>query len=389
MSKIIWIDRNIYNEENLGYVKELEELGYKKLRLFETVTEAFDYMKSILFDETKIIVSGRLFSEFINTFKANIKDICFIPKIIIFTGNEERFLGYNQDYEKTENKFYTFGAIATIIDEVKDFLKKENTININDDSFFISQMNQKAPNNQNISLDNSDERKETKNDSDVQLTFEYIDSKEKILLPLFFKTLIDKIPNENMEEYTKSLYNIYSKENSIIKELLEQILIMKNIPIEILCKYYARIYTVESNFYKDINKDLRMNNKDKYFPYIKTFYEGVKLKSLPLANNNILYRGTKISNDEIKKIKEYINNKIKNLPSSIVFSKSFLSFTKDKKIAENYLNIKNKENNLSKVLFVLEKDTNIEYNLCTHGDIEKISFFMKEKFYSFLFLLLK
>ena len=180
MSKIIWVDRNIYNEENLGYVKELEELGYKKLRLFETVTEAFDYMKSILFDETKIIVSGRLFSEFINTFKANINDICFIPKIIIFTGNEERFLGYNQDYEKIENKFYTFGGIATIIDEVKDFLKKENTININDDSFFISQMNQKAPNNQNISLGNSDERKETKNDSDVQLTFEYIDSKEKI-----------------------------------------------------------------------------------------------------------------------------------------------------------------------------------------------------------------
>ena len=44
---------------------------------------------------------------------------------------------------------------------------------------------------------------------------------------------------------------------------------MKNIPIEILCKYYARIYTVESNFYKDINEDLRMNNKDKYLPYIK------------------------------------------------------------------------------------------------------------------------
>ena len=305
MSKIIWIDRNIYNEENLGYVKELEELGYKKLRLFETVTEAFDYMKSILFDDTKIIVSGRLFSEFINTFKANINDICFIPKIIIFTGNEERFLGYNQDYEKTENKFYTFGGIATIIDEVKDFLKKENTININDDSFFISQMNQKAPNNQNISLDNSDERKETKNDSDVQLTFEYIDSKEKIFLPMFFKSLIDKIPNENMEEYTKSLYNIYSKENSKIKELLEHILIMKNIPIEILCKYYARIYTFESNFYKDINKDLRMNNKDKYLAYIKTFYEGVKLRALPLSDVNKLYRGGNLINSEIDKIKIY------------------------------------------------------------------------------------
>ena len=82
-------------------------------------------MKSILFEETKIIVSGRLFNEFINTFKENINDICFIPKNIIFTGKEERFLGYNQDYQKIENKFYTFGGLATIIDEVKDFLKKK------------------------------------------------------------------------------------------------------------------------------------------------------------------------------------------------------------------------------------------------------------------------
>ena len=67
---------------------------------------------------------------------------------------------------------------------------------------------------------------------------------------------------------------------------------MKNIPVEILCKYYARLYTAESSFYKILNSDLKMNNKDKYLylPYIKTFYDGVKLKSLPLASNNILYK---------------------------------------------------------------------------------------------------
>ena len=41
---------------------------------------------------------------------------------------------------------------------------------------------------------------------------------------------------------------------------------------------------------------------------------------------------------------------------------------------------KMKENkNISKVLFILEKDDNIEYNLSTHGDIEKISFYPNEK----------
>ena len=54
---------------------------------------------------------------------------------------------------------------------------------------------------------------------------------------MFFKTIIDSISNENMDEYNKLLYNIYSKENKNIKELLGQILNMKNIPIEIMQDY--------------------------------------------------------------------------------------------------------------------------------------------------------
>ena len=301
MSIIIWLDKEIYNEENQEYVKEIEKLEYKKLRLFEKVSEAIDYMKSIQFEETKIIISGRLFSEFINTFKANILDICFIPKIIIFTGNKQRFLGYNEDYEKIENKFYTFGGIATIIDEIIDFLNKKYNYIIND-LFFISQMNQNDSNNNSISIIDH-ESKEIKNNLDVQLTFEYIDSKEKLILPLTFKALIDKMSNENMEEYTKFLYNIYSKESKNIKNLLEQILVMKSVPIEILAKYYARLYTYESNIQKEINKDLRMNKIDKYKSYIKTFYEGVRLRSLNLSEDIELYRVGNLSNNEINKKK--------------------------------------------------------------------------------------
>ena len=103
-------------------------------------------------------------------------------------------------------------------------------------------MNQNDSNNNSISIINH-ESKEIKNNLDAQLTFEYIDSKEKLILPLTFKALIDKMSNENVEEYTKFLYNIYSKESKKIKNLLEQILVMKSVPIKILAKYYARLYT--------------------------------------------------------------------------------------------------------------------------------------------------
>ena len=42
--------------------------------------------------------------------------------------------------------------------------------------------------------------------------------------------------------------------------------------------------------------ELRKNNKDNYLPYIKALYEGIKVKSLSLCSNNILYRGTNLLN---------------------------------------------------------------------------------------------
>ena len=78
-------------------------------------------------------------------------------------------------------------------------------------------------------------------------------------------------------------------------------------------------------------------------------------------------------------IKKYLNKKIKDLPGAIVFSRAFLSFSKEKKIAENFLKNNNNNKDLCKVLFILDKDENIDYNLGTHADIEKISYFPNER----------
>ena len=154
---------------------------------------------------------------------------------------------------------------------------------------------------------------------------------------------------------------------------------MKKVPIEILWKFYERLYTSDSNYYKNIKKDIRLNKKEKYLPYIKTLYEGVKLESLPLASDNILYRGSIISNEELKNIQSSLKKKNKNLPPIIAFSKLFLSFSKNKERAEKFYNDAKKAPNSSKVLYIVEKDDFIGYNLSTHGDIEKISFFQEEE----------
>ena len=94
---------------------------------------------------------------------------------------------------------------------------------------------------------------------------------------------------------------------------------MKNIPIEILSKFYARLYTINSDFYKNINKELRLNKIDNYILFIKTLYEGIKLKALPLSSDKILYRGAKIYNSEIDKIYDYLNKKINGLSCAIFY----------------------------------------------------------------------
>ena len=344
-TQVIWIDANIDHEENRNYIKELNLMGSIRLGLFKDVNKAITHLKMIEFKATKIIVNNKLYSEFVTKFKENIIDMCIAPKIIIFAKNKDDFIKKNKDFNN--NLFYSYGGIAVSFEEIKKFLKNEKMVKI-------------------------------QSDDDIQLTFEKIDNINKLALPMFFKTLIDNQSINNIEKYTNKLYDKYSKEKEELKELLGSIKSLNDIPVEILCKYYAKLYTADSSFHRKINKDLGLNKKEEYLSFIKILYEGVKLKSLPLANNNILFRGSKISNKEINDIKGFIEDKKDGLPSSIVFSKSFLSFTKDKNIAEKFISNKNIEG-LSNVLFILEKDDNIGYNLSTHGDLEKISYFPNER----------
>ena len=184
---------------------------------------------------------------------------------------------------------------------------------------------------------------------------------------------------EKIDIFTESLYNKYSKDNKEMKNLLFTIKNILSIPLELLSKYYTRLFTINSDFYKDINKDLRENKKENVLPYIKVLYEGILLRSLKLASGTILYRGGKLLNKEIKIIENYLNKKLDGLPCAIVFSKTFLSFSKDKKIAEEFFGKEEENDELNNILFILEKDNNMDYSLATHADIENISIYPKEK----------
>ena len=357
---VIWIDPNVSNDQNSKYASNLETLKHINLKKFFTVNEGINYLKTLKFENVIIIVSSRPYPELVSCFKRNITKMKIIPKIIVFTGNKNVFLKYNPDYYSDNNAFYSSGDVQIEYTKMRNFIENEiKNLNINDN---ISQ-------EKNYKLNKFNES---------QLMFEYINCKEKLILPLCFKSLIGKISDEIIEKYINNLYDTYSKENNEIKNLLNTLKTIQKIPIEILSKYFIGLYTLESNFYKKINKDLEANKIEEHLPFIKILYEGIKLKSFSISHNTSLYCASKISANDLNIIKYNMKNKIKDLPSTVAYTKSFLSFTKDKNIALGILN-SIKDNNLLKVLYIIDKDETIYFNISTQADIEEISFFANNK----------
>ena len=95
---VIWIDENIDNEENVKYIKDITSNNSFKVKAFKNINDAIKYIINLNFQETKVIVSGRLYSEFIKVFKLYLNEIFVVPKIIVFTGNKEKFIEYNKEY---------------------------------------------------------------------------------------------------------------------------------------------------------------------------------------------------------------------------------------------------------------------------------------------------
>ena len=367
---VIWIDENVDNFENTGYLKGLNSLGYS-IQTFKNVDDGLDYVKSIKFESTKIIISGRLYVKFIKKFIDEMNEIFVIPKIIIFTLHKDLFIKYNKPNESIINHpFFNYGGIKVIISDIIEFLR---------DDISQNRIKKEKPKKNENTKEFFENRVKMKDNA--ELTFEHIDSNQKLALPLFYKALIEKAPTDNIEKYTELLYTKYADSSWSLKELLNPIKTMYDIPLELLCKYYARIYTIESDFYRNINRDLREKQAKKYeyLPFIKVLYEGVKLKSLSIANDSELYRGSIISQTEIDLINKCLAEKKPNLPGAIIFSKSFLSFSKEKSVAEGFIGSTTALPNYHKILYILEKDENIDYSSSTHSDLEDISFFSSEK----------
>ena len=173
-----------------------------------------------------------------------------------------------------------------------------------------------------------------------------------------------------------------------MKELILQ---MRDVvcPISLRIKYWLRAYTLETKFYRDMNMDLMKDKIKPYIPYIQLLYAGLKLNNFNYSYTNNLYRGAMIKIEEIKKLSKYMEAKQNSqIPTALIYSKAFMSFSLDKNIALKFMKKKQPvENKTVRVLYILKKDLsnigagNINRNIknSTNADLTKISYFEDEK----------
>ena len=142
---------------------------------------------------------------------------------------------------------------------------------------------------------------------------------------------------------------------------------IKNIPLEIVNKFWIRYYTSESSFYPYMNTQLMKVMPENYEIFVRALYKGIEKKYLQSEYNIRLYRCQLISKAEMDIIEKNV---------ILVYSRAFLSFSKDIQKAINFL--KKGNNYLIPVMFVVNS-IKLEEAFSSNADIEQYSIFSTEK----------
>ena len=287
---IIWIDENYNNKENDFYYKLLSSNKKLIIYRFNNVNSAFKFIcfkEEFKFKEIFIIVSGSLFPIYYKEFKSIIKDIIFLPICCIFTSfNKEREIRLHKIKIKGVNDpFYNKeGVKKNFIDCIQAFEKYT--------LFYNSKLSKDFDDNILGSYEGC-------------FTFEQIFSRNQLVFPFLFNEIMEG-ENNIISHIDIISINNYIQNNFIHKKIQKYLIPMiyiEKLPIEILSKFFVRIYTEEILFYYSLNQSL-MRKENTYDIFVKVLYKGLSLGSLHNSDEDILYRGSKMTKNEIDNIRK-------------------------------------------------------------------------------------
>ena len=355
----MWIDKDI-NEpgfDNLYYNEIFDEK--RKCYKFNNVDEGLQKLFSLKYQEITVIISAEKFPEFFEKFDKkinNTKDINEFPfpTVVIFCNQKEKFisnliLNNNYDNNYLLNKNLIFNVTADLV----DFINGNNEENVED------------------------------------LTFDEVKNLKELIIPCFYSYLIQDTTETEIDYFNHNIItNFKDDEKKTEKQIKGIIRNLKRNHLnskELISKNWLKIYTIESNFYKEMNKVLRTQDENKfvYYPLIKICYEGIRKKFLDPVYKKTLFRGSLISKKELEKlIKKFENNikiqkeKNQEFPKVIVYSRSFLSFSEKADVAKVFALLKHEHNDkLEKIVYEIQeiKNDELDENTLSNCSLKEFS----------------
>ena len=366
---IIWIDRNVNNNENKSYQKTIEKEDEIKLKCFEEINQGIECIKEIKFQKTIIIISGSFYKEFFNLFERCVDDINIIPKIIIFTGNLNNFNSYNFDKTHFNHPFYNIGGVVDDIDTLMEFIKK-------------------SINKYNSEFD-GDNKKRIKNE---ELIFQSILNKNELVLPIYYGKYLKNVSEEEIDNFNKKIFKDYeSINNEPTGFIFSQLSEAGNIPIKLLTKFWLRAYSLQTSFTDNMNKNLINNNYNDYLPIIHQLYKAANecffddrhsklYKGIIVRKGNITDDGNNCWKSYINKFKEKENNDNNDdIPKAILYGTSFFSFYKDEDIVDDFKKEKyiNPRNTFF-IKLILENNNDLAFVKNSININKELSYFEKD-----------
>ena len=353
LSEVLWIHKNKFKNQNNIFKSVLTERKLEIKEVFDIIS-GIEEMKNIKFKCIYVIISGSMFSEFIQKFRENISQIYCIPIIAMFTQHKESC----KKYEYANHPFYNAGGIHTEYEElIKVFLTFDTIATFEIEKNIISTVY----NNECFS-------------------FEKIDSIPKLYFPFIYSKFIQKINDNDINEFHE---NILKYDNDEIKKLIYPLVYLSEIPIEILVKFWLRIYTLETGFYNNMNCKLMKLQGKEFNTFIKLIYFSLNEKYLKNRCDICLYRGDIMNNEELKTIID--KSESDSIKDKLIYSRKFLSFSSSKNVAERFIKYKYGKSGINFILFKINPyKGNIDDAKCYNIEMKNYSIFHDEEEYLFL-----
>ena len=349
---VIWFDKKLNSEENKRYIEELKRHDDIDLKCFsDSLQDVIRQLKKIKFQNTIIITNRHLYSEFYNEFKKCINDMNCIPKIIVFTGDVNKFISENQGKLPINDPFYNSGGVTNQVGELKKFIESSMII----------------------------KRAEFKINPDEKLKFLEIADKNELLLPMYYQDNIKSSTEKQIKEFnTKILLENIGIQH--IEAIFAQLTASGNIPINLLTKFWLRAYSAHCSFSINMNEKLLNGEHNDYFPFIQKFYEAVSQGRLK-SEDSKLYKGIIVKKNDWVPFLNNFKPSENDLPSALLYGPSFFSFYKDEDIVKKY-----KENNEGEMIrfdifiwLILEKPDNLKLVKNQAVITKEISYYDSEK----------